>query len=228
MTVRCHGRPSRRRGHGQPPLCNSLHRCATLPAWPSSTRCWSRCASARRRGSSWRGASSGRSASSGTPRTSRSTGCWPGWRATAGSTVETVAAGGPPRPRRSTPSPPLGAQVLADWLAEPAADGAAAQRARGQDARRVVRRPRGRARRRARRPWPTTQTRLAHYRAADAARLPRAAPPWPASTSTTTSCCAAASAWRRPGSTGSPNTWRPTHDDVTPTRTCSPRSRSAT
>ena len=44
--------------------------------------------------------------------------------------------------------------------------------------------------------------RLAHYRHLMRARLPRARPRWPGSTSTSTSCCAAASSWRSSGSSG--------------------------
>ena len=52
--------------------------------------------------------------------------------------------------------------------------------------------------------------------AADEARLPRTRQPSAGSSSTTTSSCAAASSWRRPGSRGSPSTWRPTRDRLPP------------
>ena len=79
----------------------------------------------------------------------------------------------------------------------------AAQRGRGQDARRLVRRPRRGARRgrgRAGRPPPAPGP----LPAARGPRLPRPRSPRRAASSTTTSCSAAASRWSRPGSPGSP------------------------
>ena len=68
---------------------------------------------------------------------------------------------------------PAGAEVLARLARRALRRGAAAQRARGQAARRVVRRPGGRARRGPRPTWPTTATRLDALPTAGGARLPR-------------------------------------------------------
>ena len=58
--------------------------------------------------------------------------------------------------------------------------------------------------------------RLDHYQQLMKRDYPEPERPGRASTSTSTSCCAAGSSWRRPGSRGSPNTWRPTSDRLPP------------
>ena len=151
-------------------LCNSLH---IVRAWPWSTRCWSRCASEPASGLEL------------ARRFDRSIGYF--WHATHQQIYRVLGPdggrrlGAPPRrsrraagpTRRCTPSPPPGAAVLRDWLAAPTPIGAAALRAGGQAARRVVRRPR-----RGPRTWPattspTTRPGSRYYEQLADARLPR-------------------------------------------------------
>ena len=77
---------------------------------------------------------------------------------------------------RATPSPPPGAQVLADWIGAPTPSEPLPQRDRGEDARGVVRRPGGRCSPTSRELVADHRTRLAHYEQLERARLPRPRP----------------------------------------------------
>ena len=195
-------RASRRRDVGSH-LCNSLHRgvvCGMLPAWPSSTRSWSRSPSDPRPGWSSPAASTGRSGSSGAPRTSRSTGCWPAWRPTAGVRSRTVAQQGRPA-KKVYEVAPAGRRELARWIAADTpveqfrSEVAVKLRGASYGDRAAVLAQVARAPRRARDP-------ARALRAARRGRLPATRPRWTATTSTSTSCCAAASASSSSGWTG--------------------------
>ena len=89
------------------------------------------------------------------------------------------------------------------------ADGAAAQRAGGQAARRVVRRPRAPCSTSCAPTSPTTAPGSRTTSSSSSATTPTR-PPSPATSSTSGSSCAAASAWSGSGSSGSPSTSTPT------------------